>query len=387
MDIIKNMDVVFLSNIEWTLQWQRHQIFATFFAQICRKVIFVNSHGKRNPTFKDIPRVLDRALRFVRTRGIKKQKKEDHNLPENLIVVSPLVFPSTYGIFRRINRILFIPILVRSIKNQGIENPLVMNYMPTQTSRDVIQKLNPRLVVYDCVENFPEYPGVPRDTAEIEKNIFGSADLVFTDSKFLFDKASQNRNDVKRVLPGVDYSHFAKADTGRSGGPVKSLCFFGGINDRRIDFRLLSDVARVGHVTIDMIGPVDSKIPAFPPNVVFRGPVDYSELPRYLKSCDCFLFPYKVTEFTKGIIPAKLFECFATGKPVITTPLPSFIEYGELMYLCKTADEIKDTIQNLEHLESEYKYMRRKDLAKMSSWESRFDEIVTQIKRELEQKR
>jgi glycosyltransferase involved in cell wall biosynthesis len=261
-----------------------------------------------------------------------------------------------------------------------------MNYLPTQTSIDLIEKLDPLLVVYDCVENFPEYPGVPKDMAQTEENIFISSDLVFTDSNFLYNKARQYREDVKQILPGVDYSHFAQADSGRSEDPVKSLCFFGGINDRRIDFELLFEISKNKNLTIDMIGPVDSKVPALPSNVVFHGPVDYSELPEHLKSCDCFLFPYRVTEFTRGIIPAKLFECFATGKPVITTPLPSFFDYRELMYICQTADEVDDTIQNLGQLEIEQKYTHRKGIAKKSSWESRFDEVLSHIKNELTMK-
>lgn len=383
LDTIKNRDVVFISNIEWSLQWQRHQIFATFFTQICRKVIFVESHGKRNPTIKDLPRICDRAFRFVKSQGRKKQKKEGKSPPENLTVVAPFVLPSTWGVFRRINRRIFIPILVQSIKNQGLKNPIVMNYLPTQTSIDFIEQLEPLLAVYDCVENFPEYPGVPKDTAKLETHIFGSADMIFTDSNFLFDKASRYREDVKRVLPGVDYNHFAKADTGSYRSPIQSICFFGGINDRRIDFELVSGIAKLGNFTIDMIGPVDSKVPTFPSNVVFHGPVDYSELPEHLKSCDCFLFPYKITEFTKGIIPAKLFECFATGKPVITTPLPSFLDYEELMYICKTADEVKDTIQKMDLLEAGQKYTQRKELAKTSSWKSRFDEVVGHIESNL----
>jgi glycosyltransferase involved in cell wall biosynthesis len=380
METLKNRDMVIISNIEWSLQWQRHQIFSTFFAKICRKVIFVESHGKRNPTIKDLPRIFDRAFRFIKNKGQKKQKTEGKAPPENLIVVAPFVLPSTWRIFRRINKRIFIPILVRSIKNQGIMSPMIMNYLPTQTSIDLIEQLEPFLVVYDCVENFPKFPGVPKDTADIEKRIFESADLVITDSTFLFAKASQYREDAKRVLPGVDYDHFAKADTGVYRIPFKSICFFGGINDRRIDFDLLSGIAKLGGFTIDMIGPVDSKIPTFPSNVVFHGPVDYSELPEHLKSCDCFLFPYIISDFTKGIIPAKLFECFATGKPVITTPLPTFFDYEELMYICKSSDEVIETIQNLENLETAQKYEGRKELAKQSSWESRFDLVVDHIK-------
>lgn len=379
---IKNKDIVILSNIEWDFQWQRHQIFATFFCASSRKVIFVESQAKRNPEFKDIPRILERLLRFITKRGQKNSSQKRDGTRENLTVISPMVLPSTYKVFRQINRKIFIPWLVRSIQREIITAPIVINYSPTQTSIDVIKSLTPQVVVYDCVENFPEYPGVSKDTTEIENRIFRDADLIITDSKFLFEKAQKNRPDAMRILPGVDYRHFNQADTGILKSPPQTLCYFGGIHERRINFELLKQIVSQGF-RVEIFGPVKSKIPPHLENVVFHGAVPYDRLPALIRDFDCFILPYTLSEFTKGIIPAKLFECFATGKPIIATPLPSFYEYKDLIYLKESGDECVKTLERMVSLEDEHKYNKRKALAKENSWDSRFLEFRTAIENKL----
>jgi glycosyltransferase involved in cell wall biosynthesis len=383
MATIKNKDVVFLSNIEWDFQWQRHQIFASFFSQISRKVVFIESPAKRNPRIKDIPRIIERFLRFLKSRGQKVSLRKEDKHGKNLIVFSPLVLPSTFKVFRAINRKIFIPWLVESIKKQGITNPIVINYSPTQTSIDIINAIKSRFVIYDCVENFPEFPGVPKDAAEIENIIFKEADLVITDSKFLYEKAKNIRSDAIRILPGVDYRHFNQADTGLLSGAPKTLCYFGGVNERHINLVLLKELASYREFTIKIIGPIRSRIPNFPDNVIFYGALPYEKLPEHLKKCDCFILPYQISEFTKGVIPAKTFECFATGKPILGTPLPSFQEFEGLIYLGKTGPEWLKELQEMEHLENQRKYETRKTLAKENSWESRFEKLLINLENRL----
>jgi len=379
MTPIKSKDIVILSNIEWDFQWQRHQIFATAFKKTYRKVVFVESQAKRNPEIKDIPRIIERAVRFFTKRGLKVNSQGSDQASENLTVISPLLLPSTFKLFRFINRRAFIPQLARTIQKQITGSPIVINYTPSQTSIDLIKALDPQTTVYDCVENFPDYPGVPNDTLEIEQTIIKEADLVITDSKFLFDKANKIRNDVIRILPGVDYLHFKQADTGELKNPPQRLCYFGGVHERRIDLQLLKELSASPSFTIDIVGPVKSKIPSFPANVIFHGAVPYEQLPQVIKNCDCFILPYKLSEFTKGIIPAKLFECFATGKPIIATPLPSFLEFNELISLLKSSHEWIKTLETMQHFENEHKYLKRKALAQENSWEARFQEFQTTL--------
>jgi glycosyltransferase involved in cell wall biosynthesis len=184
-------------------------------------------------------------------------------------------------------------------------------------------------------------------------------------------------------LPGVDFDHFQAADKGRLRKEIRTLCYFGGINEIRIDFGLLKEVASGSPVDVHMIGPIKSRIPRLPENIIFKGELSYEELPENLREYDCLILPYRVTEFTKGIIPAKLFECFATGKPIIATPLPSFYEFGDFLYVAEDAREFLRIIGNIGILETETRYNRRKELARHNSWESRFQEMAMAIQNRL----
>jgi glycosyltransferase involved in cell wall biosynthesis len=383
MIFFEDKDVVILASFEWNFLWQRHQIFATSFSQVCRKVVFIESLANRNPGVKDIPRIMERLVRLVVKKSRRKAVPKGRRRAENLVVISPVVLPSTLKIYRIINKKVFVPFLAKLVFRRGVKSPIVLNYLPNQTSLDLIETLRPRLTIYDCVQNWPLYPRVPKDTEVIEKRTIQASDLVFTDSLFLDNKVRQIRPDVQRILPGVDFDHFQAADKGRLRKQIRTLCYFGGINEIRIDFGLLKELASGSPVSIHMIGPIKSKIPRLPENIIFRGELSYEELPSNLRDFDCLILPYKVTEFTKGIIPAKLFECFATGKPVIASPLPSLYEFGDFLYVAESAPEFRRIIENIRVLETESRYNRRKELARHNSWESRFQEMATAIQNRL----
>ena len=379
MTFFGDKDVVILASFEWNFLWQRHQIFATSFARVCRRVVFIESLANRNPGVKDIPRIIERLVRLVVKKSQKAAAQGGRRRPENLVVVSPVVLPSTLKVYRLINKKVFVPFLAKLVFRQGVKNPVVLNYLPNQASLDLIERLRPCLTAYDCVQNWPLYPGVPKDTEEVEAITIRAADLVLADSLFLDNKVRRLRPDVQRIMPGVDFDHFQAADKGRLRKEIRTLCYFGGINDLRIDFELLKEVAAGNPVDIHMIGPIKSRIPPLPDNIIFRGELSYQELPANLRDFDCLILPYRVTEFTRGIIPAKLFECFATGKPIIASPLPSFYEFGDFLYVAGNAREFRRIIETIGTLETETRYDRRKELARRNSWDNRFQELATAI--------
>lgn len=381
--MLENKTVIVFSSIEWEFLWQRHQILATFFSQVCKKVIFVESLGMRNPGLKDIPRIIRRLINFFKKSVNSKESQNKDQIHENIILLSPLILPSTFKILKTINRKLLIPLHSKIIKAQGVDRPLIYNFSPTQAALDLIDILNPSLVIYDCTDNFLEFPGVPKDIEQTEKNVLQLSNLVFVTSDYLYQRIKKVRSDVKLIPAGVDFNHFSRADQGIT-ETIKTLAFFGGINSQRIDYEFIKEVAKQKpDCVIKMIGPVRSKIEEFPPNVVFPGTVRYEHLPAHLGQCDCFLLPYRINDYTKAIFPAKLFECFATGKPIIATPLPSFSEFHDEMYIVKNAEECVEVIDKIKNLENKTKYQTRKELARKNSWENRFNEIVSYVEKRL----
>ncbi len=56
----------------------------------------------------------------------------------------------------------------------------------------------------------------------------------------------------------------------------------------------------------------------------------FSEMPSYLSAADVCLLPANKTETMQNIVPIKMYEYLAAGKPVIATKLPGlFREFGE----------------------------------------------------------
>lgn len=59
--------------------------------------------------------------------------------------------------------------------------------------------------------------------------------------------------------------------------------------------------------------------------VTFTGTVRYKDIPKYIYAFDIGIAPFKVNEITDTIIPIKLLEYLACGRPVIITPLRSVV--------------------------------------------------------------
>ena len=56
----------------------------------------------------------------------------------------------------------------------------------------------------------------------------------------------------------------------------------------------------------------------------------YSEMPSYLAAADVCLLPARNVETMRNIVPIKMYEYLAAGKPVIATRLPGLMkEFGE----------------------------------------------------------
>jgi hypothetical protein len=64
------------------------------------------------------------------------------------------------------------------------------------------------------------------------------------------------------------------------------------------------------------------------------------------------VLPYKVNGLTASISPAKTYECLATGKPVVASPLPAMEELARHVYLADEPEEFVDVLRRLGGLET-----------------------------------
>lgn len=380
--------VVILSTVDWNFLWQRHQIFATHFAKSGHRVVFVESLGfaprYSDPTFylRIASKLLRKAQHAVRRAERKSLKRE---LPQNLTVYTPIVAPPRPRILRWVNKKVFLPQVLRQIAHMGIRNPVVWSYQPTDTALQIARGLEPVALVYDCVSNFTQVPGVPKDTSQTEQEWLDAANLVLVDSLFLRQKHSGKRPDLIQLPPGVDYGRFSQAYSAADlSASVHKVCFFGTLGAPWFDFGLVESIADAGF-KVSLIGHKSTQHRLFDhPNVEYSPPVTQSQLPALLKPMEALLIPYRMIEFTQGVFPSKVYECLATGKPVISVPLPDL--QGELskhIYLADNAAQFIDLLQRLPELETKEKVRSRLALARKNSWESRLNVISEELERTL----
>jgi UDP-galactopyranose mutase len=212
--------------------------------------------------------------------------------------------------------------------------------------------LKPLATVYDCMDELSNFAGAPLELTLREDELFERADLVFTGGQSLYEAKRRRHSSVHLFPSSVDVAHFAlareplpdPADQAEIAHP--RLGFFGVI-DERMDFELLSGVARARpEWQIVIVGPAvpkfDPEALARDPNVHYLGGKSYDELPAYLAGWDVALLPFALNDATRFISPTKTPEYLAAGKPVVSTPIADVVRpYGDegLVRIAATVDE------------------------------------------------
>jgi glycosyltransferase involved in cell wall biosynthesis len=369
--------VVILSGVRWDFLWQRHHILATLFAHAGYPTVFVETTGLANPR-PNMPTLRKVASR-VRRAGGKEPSGE-----KRLTVYAPLAAPPKGRVFRWLNRRFFVPRVVRDLEGIVGPAPIVVAYPPTRTTLDLISTLRPRLVFYDCSDDYAHFPGAPGDVAATERELLRRADLVSCTSTRLLEKVKPSRPDAFLSGPAVDYERFRLLQEDRPRKEVRSVCFFGHVSAERTDFFVLRAIAGAGFEVqlVGGLGRIDKGVMEIP-GIRYEGEVPHVELPAALAGVDAFVLPYKVNDLTQGIAPAKTYECLATGKPVVAAPLPALEELTGFVYLAEAPEDYVEVLRSMGDLETNEKRRARIELARKNSWEARFREIEEALWRAL----
>ena len=362
--------VVVLAGVRWDFLWQRHQTVATLFAHAGYPTVFVETTGLANPG----PSALAKVAARVRKPGAGRVGDG------RTLLYAPLVLPPTLRLFRAANRRFFVPRVARDLEGAVGRRPIVVAYPPTRTTLDLISALGPRLVLYDRADDYEQFPGVPRDITVTERELLARADLVSCTSYPLLEETRRHRPDASLGGPAVDYARFAVLQEPPPALPPRTVCFFGDAGRGRVDFGVLRAIAGAGF-RLRLVGALDpaERRLAGGPNVEYRGEVDHGRLPEALAGVDAFVLPYKINGLTRGISPAKTFECLDTGRPVVASPLPALRDLAEHIYLADGPEGFVGALRNLAGMETDEKVLARERLARESSWSVRFGEIEASI--------
>jgi glycosyltransferase involved in cell wall biosynthesis len=361
--------VVILSGVRWDFLWQRHHVLATLFARAGYPTVFVETTGLANPR-PSMPTLRKVASRVRRAGGRQPSGQR------RLTVYAPLAAPPKGAVFRWLNRRFFVPRVARDLEEIVGPDPVVVAYPPTRTTLDLISILRPRLVFYDCSDDYAHFPGAPGDTAATERELLQRADLVSCTSTRLLERVRRSRPDAFLSGPAVDYERFRALQEESPRKEARSVCFFGHVSAERTDFFALRAIAEAGFEVrlVGGLGRVDNDVMEIPA-IHYSGKVPHARLPAALAGVDAFVLPYKVNGLTRSIAPAKTYECLATGKPVVAAPLPALEELAGFVYLAQAPEDYVEALRGLGDLETNDKRRARIELARENSWEARFGQI------------
>jgi uncharacterized SAM-binding protein YcdF (DUF218 family)/glycosyltransferase involved in cell wall biosynthesis len=323
--MLTGQNVLCISSIDWDFIWQGHQEIMSTLAAAGHRVLFVENTGVRAPKMRDLPRVRQRIRNWWRgTKGFRRER-------ENLFIYSPLIVPLPYSrIAGWINRALIIRALGRWMRATRFGRPLVWTFLPTPLALDLIHWLDPKLTVYYCVDDLASSSPQARRISRSERQLFAEADLVFVTSEKLRERAALSARAVHIVPSGVSLGRFEEArDETRPpppempplGRPV--IGYIGGLH-QWVDQNLIAGTAdRLPNASFVLVGPEQSNVAALRrhPNVHLLGLRSHEVVPDYIKAFDVGIVPYKLSDYTEHVYPAKLNEYLIMGIPVVTTDL------------------------------------------------------------------
>jgi glycosyltransferase involved in cell wall biosynthesis len=241
------------------------------------------------------------------------------------------------------------------------ERPVQWFYDPMAVSAHIGQ-LNERAVVYDCMDELSQFKFAPPEIINRERELLFKADVVFTGGRKMCESKSRYNSNCHFYGCGVDVKHFSRALLAETEVPQeirfgegKFILGYFGVVDERLDYELIAKLAAASpswHVVI--IGPTCKVDPALFPqasNLHWLGRREYAELHAYTKGFDVCLMPFAMNEATEYINPTKALEYMATGRPIVSTPVPDVVSnFGNVVKIAQAHDEFvelcrKETLQ------------------------------------------
>jgi beta-glucosidase/6-phospho-beta-glucosidase/beta-galactosidase len=364
--------IVVFSHLRWGFVWQRPQQFLSRFAKK-HPILFIEE------PFFDKAEGSEPDLTF-------------HRVMPNVTVVAPHVD-------RTWNRDPKLPQKLLEWTKQSIaqmnesgefDRPVLWYYSPMDSSWS-LGHIENRGIVYDSMDELSQFSGAPRALVDNENRLMDYADIVFAGGYELSLKKKKRHNNVHFFGCGVEYDHFALADDPTTTVPpdidfmVPPVLGWFGVVDERVDYNMVGEMARMRpNWSFAMVGPVvkvdPNLLPHFP-NLYWLGQRDYSVLPNYCRAFDICMMPFAINAATEYINPTKALEYFATGRPVISTPVKDVLrQYSELIDIVKTPEQFVDTADKLFRDPPKDRIQRGIDMARQCSWENTVQQMQNLIK-------
>lgn len=356
-------DVICFSIIDWEFRYQRPQQLMSQFAANGHRVFYIStsrfvSEGAPPRVHRIKPNVYEIQLACKRTPEVYGEVFEGDNA---------LALLESLDELRRALNI-----------NEAIGYVMIASW--GKIALDVKRQWGWR-VIYDCMDEWENFPGVKRGLLDMEAQLAGGCDLLVVTAKRLLEKWKDHNRPTVLARNAVDIDFYAERYR-----PNKVLTeikhpvigYYGAIADW-FDLDLMANAARQRpNYTFVLIGGVFdvniSKLEALP-NVRILGQQPYETMPEYLYHFDVCMIPFKINAITEATDPVKLYEYLSAGKPVVSVALPELEPLSEYIY---TAADAGDFVVQLDLAVAENDpelIARRRRIVQQHTWKSRYEQI------------
>jgi len=272
--------------------------------------------------------------------------------------------------------------LRRLINDARILNPVIKIDHPFWT---YVCKHLDYPVIYDCMDDYEGFDITGKHIPQLEKKLIEECDLTLVCSDILSKKISKYKPKKLLLLKNAcEYEHFAQATHITNKNNVKPVIGFFGAISEWIDDELVKKIAQhFPQSSITLIGEVQNNsvknIALEHKNVILLGEKPYDILPDYLKTFDVCIIPFKVNIHTVLINPVKMYEYFASGKPVVTTAITEIQQFKDVLYYSSSPQEFIANIKKALKENDKRLVYQRQEIARANTWSKRADILHKEI--------
>lgn len=297
--------VLILSGIEWNTTIQRHHVISNWFRDYNYDVTFIEGIMSSSFSFGKFFKKIKRML-FNRKNKFSQTIKNDKN---GITVLNANLINPQGGLFDLYNSFQIQKLLKKIDKTYDI----IIVYVPVRTTNKILNNLEYKYLLYDCVRDFENWGGYPKDISLIEKNIMDNSYKILVDSFYLKNKLYKlgYENKTIQILPHLTINELNLYKNNKPKQSIQRMFYFGDVSDH-IDVDLMKKLSEHG-IEIHIAGIINISLDF---NYIYHGYFSKKEnLANVIcNNADAILIPYKGN--MNGVIPAKIMQALATNLPV-----------------------------------------------------------------------
>ena len=221
-------------------------------------------------------------------------------------------------------------------------------------------------IIYDCNDNPLAFPGTPNYKKEYFIETLSLVNkIIIPHVSYRNFIPNEFHSKIEIITNGVDFELFQKINK-----PIekikkikKPIIIYIGAISEWFDFDLTEYLLNNSSYNFVLIGPVNknaiNRLDELSKHnrLHFFNAINHEEIPHYLFEANVCIIPFIKNELTESVLPNKLFEYSAAGKPSVMTNFNAYLsEFSDFVSITSEKDKFLNKIKNqIENPQSEKK--------------------------------